>query len=459
MKKTIWKGIIPFSFQPISLRPHRDPMTTTENPISQGLNVRRPERPETTLQSGKSENVRPGLTSDDGAQSSSVDASELCNLSDAAAGHRVVQVDNEPARDLSDFVIAGHQGPIDAPLGRSSSFRARTHAPSIQLTKKKSKVSQPKFKTGATLTGSNYGEQAEEVIASLKDYTPQAATKKEWAHVQTFVEDAVIRSSRNVTGARQMLRITAVYVLWCAGERGLPLQPDVIFAPLTIDAYCNQAGLSEGTRGTYRSTLMRVSATLVPEANPPAMTPVQRRTVQAPYSASELTRYRAWASGQHTLNNRQKARVMLALSAGAGLWPAEIDALLRQDIVADADGVVVMVRGDNPRQVPVLREWEEWLLEVADTREPGQPIFGTVARSKDKSLLNAFTTKTVGAAPTNARLRATWIVTHIARATPMRGLFRAGGFKQFSNLHQYLPFVDDLDISEYRALLRGGVSE
>ena len=434
-------------------------MTPITSSIPRLPRISRPDRPETPFKPGEGENVRPGLTSENGAQSDSVDAGESGDLTDAATTNRSIQVEHQSSRDLSNLILAGHQRPIDAPLGRSTSFRARTHAPSIQPTSKKAKASKPKFKTGATLAGSNYGEQAEEVIASLESYTPKAATKREWAHVQPFVEDAVIRSSRNATGARQMLRITAVYVLWCAGERGLPLQADVIFAPLIIDTYCNQAGLSEGTRGTYRSTLMRVSATLVPEANPPSMTPVQRRNVQAPYSALELKRYRAWAAGQHTLNNRQKAMVMLALSAGAGLWPAEIDTLLREDIVADADGVVVMVRGDNPRQVPVLREWEEWLLEVSNSRAPGELIFGTVGRSKDKSLLNAFTTKTVGAAPTNARLRATWIVTHIARSTPMRGLFRAGGFKQFSNLHQYLAFVDDLNVSEYRALLRGGVSE
>jgi hypothetical protein len=435
-------------------------MTPSQNPISHGLNTRRPNRPESTFKPRQGMDVRPRLSSEDSAESRAVDSTERGNLADAAPGHRRGQIEHEATGNLGDVIIAGDQRPINAPIGRSATFRARTHAPSIQLTSSKSKVSRPKFKAGATMGGSNYSEMVEEVIASLEGYTPKAATKREWATVQSFVEDAVIRSSRDsAKGARQMLRITAVYVLWCVGERGLPLQHDVIFAPLAVDAYCNQAGLSEGTRGTYRSTLMRVSATLVPEANPPAMTPVQRRTIQPPYSSDELKRYRAWARGQHTLNNRQKAMVMLALSAGAGLWPAEIDILLKEDIVADEHGVVVSVRGENPRQVPVLRQWEVWLLEVANTRAPGELVFGTIARSKDKGLLTAFTTKSVGEAPTNARLRATWIVTHVALATPMQALFRAGGFKQFSNLHQYLAYVDELDAVEYRALLRGKASK
>jgi hypothetical protein len=430
-------------------------MTQNSSLTSDRPDSNRPERPETTLELGQGQNVRPGPSREHRADSRSVDAGEFSNFADAAPSDRSVQIEYEASGDFGDVVVAGHQGPIDTPGSRSATFRARTHAPSIQLTKKKSKVSQPVWRAGATLGGSNYSEMAKEVIASLENYAPKEATTREWANVQPFVEDAVARACGSVAGARKVLRIAAVYVLWCVGEQGLPLQPEVIFAPLTIDAYCNQAGLSEGSRATYRSSLMRISATLVPEANPPAMTPVRRRTIQPPYNVAEMKRFRDWARGQHTLNNRQKAMVMLSLSAGAGLWPAEIDLVVREDIVADGAGVIVCVRGDNPRQVPVLRQWEKWLLEVAETRAVGEPVFGTIARSKDKSLLNAFTSKSVGEAPTNARLRATWIVTHLALATPMRALFRAGGFQQLGNLHHYLAYVEDLGEVEYRTLLRG----
>lgn len=172
-----------------------------------------------------------------------------------------------------------------------------------------------------------------------------------------------------------------------------------------------------------------------------------------------MRKYRTWALGQHTINNRHKAMTMLALSAGGGLWSAEIGLVLREDIVADKTGVMISVHGDTPRQVPLLRQWEDWLLEVAETRQPGEPLFGSTTRGNHVNMLSNFTSRSLGEAPTNARLRATWIVTHIALATPMKGLFRASGFKQFGNLHHYLKYVDELGDLEYRKLLRGEVAK
>lgn len=321
------------------------------------------------------------------------------------------------------------------------------------------KSTEPAHQVLAAHSGSRHRSHEKEVIASLKMYTPNAGTK-EWARVQAFVVDVAMRAAdQSSYPAARLLRITGPFVLWCVGGQGLPLQPEVIFAPRTIDAYCNQGWDNRGTRGTYRAALMRVSETLLPESNGPAMTPIGRRTIQSPYSATEMKQYRAWARGQHTLNNRHKAMMMLAFSAGAGLWPAEIGLVLREDITTDESGIVITVRGKSPRQVPLLRRWERWVLEVAQTRNPGEPMWGSTTRNNNKNTLTNFTSRSMGKAPTNARLRATWITGHLAMGTPMKALLQALGTKQFSNVHYYLDYIDDLDPVKYRQALRGKVSE
>ena len=431
-------------------------MTPTSIPTSRRLNNLRPNRAESSLQLGECDNVRPGLPVEQRSDGRPVDPCNAGNLADAATGHSVTHVEDELAGDLCNLVVAADGGPIRTDGSRNGADRARTHASSVAQSQPTSTGTPPTSPATVILDGSNYSSRGKEVIAALENYAPHA-TKAEWVKVQSFVrEAAVLAADQSVYETPRLLRILAPFVLWCVGELGLPLRPEIIFAPRTVDAYCNHH--SAGTGATYRSALMRVSETLLPEANRSTMTPLPRRTIQPPYSAAEMKKHLAWARGQHTLNNRHKAMTMLAFSAGAGLWPAEIGLVLREDIVADDAGIVISVRGANPRQVPILRQWEDWLLEVAETRAVGEQMFGSSTRGNDKSLLTNFTSNSVGTAPTNARLRATWIVTHIAMATPMKGLFRASGFKQFGNLHHYLAYVDDLDEAGYRALLRGEAS-
>lgn len=86
-------------------------------------------------------------------------------------------------------------------------------------------------------------------------------------------------------------------------------------------------------------------------------------------------------------------------------------------------------------------------------------MWGSTTRNNNKNTLTDFTSRSMGKAPTNARLRATWITGHLAMGTPMKALLQALGTKQFSNVHYYLDYIDDLDPVTYRQALRGKVSE
>ena len=253
------------------------------------------------------------------------------------------------------------------------------------------------------------------------------------------------------------MRTVGPFVIWSVAEQGLPMKAEVVFVPRVINAYCAQLAKKGSTRSTYRSVLMLVSKALNPAEHSSDVTPIQRREINAPYSATEMEQFRRWAKGQNTQNRRLKGMALLALAAGAGLMPAEIGAVAFDDIEVTAPGVVIRVHGKSPRSVPVLREWEKWVLKVRDARKPSELLWGTPKRTTpDRNLVSNFTKVSVGRAPNAARLRAYWITKHLSLGTPMKALFRAGGFSQLGNLDQYLQYVDTPTESDYRHLLRGG---
>lgn len=148
--------------------------------------------------------------------------------------------------------------------------------------------------------------------------------------------------------------------------------------------------------------------------------------------------------------------LMLALAAGAGLKSAEIGMVLREDVQADDQGVVVSVRGSNAREVPLLWEWEQWVTSVLDSVPPGAPLWGSPNRINSRNMLSSFTATTGGRAPRGDRLRATWLVSHLNAGTRMKEFLKACGIHKFENLPRYLVYVTDLDDAGYRQALRGG---
>jgi integrase len=364
--------------------------------------------------------------------------------------------DQETSSRLCNAVIAGDVRPIDTDtdtntneLSRPSAgdSRAHTHDRSLKTTVS---IGSP------VLDGSNYKQAGEEVVRLLEDYVPQV-NQREWKRVRKFVIDAAYLTARNQSSydSTRLMSVAGPFVIWCTSAQGLPMEAAALFIPKVIDSYCTEVDLSNATRATYRSALLAISKTLLPDAHTPAMTPLHKRTIKAPYSTAEIKKFRAWAKGQHTLVLREKAMMLLALAAGAGLAPGEIGQVVREDVVIDSDGVVIHVRGTKARVVPVLRYWEPWMVTVAESRNTGDPIWGLPRSHTSENALSNFTRASMGEAPVTTRLRATWITEHLAKGTPLKELFRAGGISQLDNLDQYLHFVHAADQFEYRRFLRG----
>jgi len=305
-------------------------------------------------------------------------------------------------------------------------------------------------------SGNGVALTAAEVIAQLtRRYKPKQH-RLAWDEARPFVMEAVtttaLASNRD---ASKLMRVAAPFVMWCVEEHGLELRAELIFAPTLIDRYCTMAFTREGTGGTYRSVLLAISASVLPNSHP-KLTPMHKRKIQAPYTAAEVKAHALWAAGQKTTLSRHRCMLLVAFIVGAGLQPGELRTLRRTDVKIDEDGVLVRVRGRNERSVPMLREWEEWAALVVDGYPDAELLWGGPRSPSGNNMVSDFMSRTMGVVPTLTRLRATWITAHLGMGTPIKELLRAGGMAQFENLNQYLAYVAPVPMAEHRAMLRGG---
>ncbi|WP_449407128.1 hypothetical protein [Microbacterium maritypicum] len=274
--------------------------------------------------------------------------------------------------------------------------------------------------------------------------------------MDAFIRDSVTVAAPHTTyAAKLLLTQAAQYVQWCVGQ-GWPLQADVIWSVRGIDLYSTTANRdnTEGTRRNYRSMLLRISEVLLPEEHPERPTPLTQKDVTAPYTPSEMDDFRDWAGAQLTELAQCRAILMLTLCTGAGVRPGELPFLRHEDIAIDENGILVTVAG---RTVPLLAEWEEWLVNVLSRRPKGELLWGKVNIRNTSRLASTFTERSFGKPPRADRLRHTWLVGHLAAAVPMKELMRAAGIEKIQHLHMLLEFVDLRPAVEGRALLRGEV--
>lgn len=303
-----------------------------------------------------------------------------------------------------------------------------------------------------------YAVLPDEVTDALVNHSSRGFD--EWENLKSFTRDACSLAAPQTAYTASLLMTVAVpFVAWCVNEKGWPMQADVVFSRQAIDKYVTleNRNKSEGTRRNYRAMLMRISEVVAPEEHAESLTPLSRKRTASPYTSAEMDDFRKWAAAQRFGQKRYRAMLMLALCAGAGLKSSDISSLFAEDILVDDRGVLLNVRGTNPRTVPLRREWESWMVVLLEQAPTDGPLWGKPNRTDKSNLLSSFTQYTVGTFPRGDRLRATWIVQHLQAGTPIKELFRAAGLDKMENLPRYLEYVTSLEVNEYRAALRGEV--
>jgi len=276
--------------------------------------------------------------------------------------------------------------------------------------------------------------------------------------MDAFVRDAIaVAAPHTAYTASFAMPYVARYVAWAVLEKGWPMTVESLFTVRAMDIYSTTANLdlTEGTRGNYRAVLMRISEVLLPDEHPDRPSSLSNRTTAAPYTPDEMNGFRTWATSQLTPEKRDRAMLMLVLCAGAGIRANEIFRIHPEHVTTDNDGILIHVATDHPRHVPLLAEWEDWMVAVLGRRPAGEPLWGQIHRKDTSNLTSAFTENSYGASkrPRADRLRATWLAHHLY-ARGIKDIFRAAGIEKMQHLHKLLEFVELRDDDEYRRLFR-----
>ena len=140
---------------------------------------------------------------------------------------------------------------------------------------------------------------------------------------------------------------------------------------------------------------------------------------------------------------------------GAGLSTHDILGLRVRDITADDHGVLIAVRGE--RDVPVLWQWEQELIDLIAEREGQQWAVGPQRSTTTKNWLHSFISRTqpeVGVTPTVGRMRNTWLLHHMATGTPLGPLAAAAGLQTFRTIEKLFPYLPPPTRDEVRAAMR-----
>ena len=285
-----------------------------------------------------------------------------------------------------------------------------------------------------------------------------------WDHIGDFVRAAVVDAAPGtVYSERELYAAATPLTLWAWQTAAMPLERDVIFAVRTIERFI-AVGLthygSKAGRNTLRSRLLRISeALLEAAASPPVLRPLGGSDPTAPYTAREVVTLKSWAIAQTTAERRSNAESLLALGLGAGLAGREIVNLTIGDIRADHDGVLITVRGERARVVPVLREWERALAERVDGCQDETWAFREQHAGANRNLITDFVSRAEGKIRLQARrMHSTWIVQHLEAGTPLVPLMRAAGLQSPEALDRFLRFVREPDATYFRNALRDAVA-
>jgi integrase len=214
-------------------------------------------------------------------------------------------------------------------------------------------------------------------------------------------------------------------------------------------------GLMGVTRRTLRANLRFLARAVVPQLCP-ADLPLPRERAKVPYSPAEISGFLALAGAQPTAARRMRAAGLVCLGAGAGLIRSDLRAVRGSDVICRSGGVVVDVRGQRPRVVPVLARYHERLLESA-AFAGGQLVTGGTdpgRRNVTNPLASALAGGTGLPRLDTSRLRATWLA-EVAQLLGLATFLRAAGISCSQRLGDIIAALDPGGEAEAVALLGG----
>ncbi|WP_403025613.1 hypothetical protein [Salinibacterium sp. GXW1014] len=274
-----------------------------------------------------------------------------------------------------------------------------------------------------------------------------------WDTIGPFV-DAVVADCLPHTQRRDRdLYAAAVpMVLWCWRARGTPLERARIFRTTMIDQFIHlgMPGAARGSQATLRATLWRIAEILNPDQADAPHRPIARSAPTRPYSATEIADLVSWASTQATPGRRRDARTMLALGLGAGLAARELLDVQTTDVVIDTTGDVptarIVVWQNRTRVIPVTPDWVAPLRQTLLEVPAGSWLFRPGRQTATPGQITDFLTRSRSPLDVRpVRMRATWLIQHLAEGTPAEEVLRISGLKNFAALDRFAPMIPKRD--------------
>lgn len=264
-----------------------------------------------------------------------------------------------------------------------------------------------------------------------------------WPHTSRVVAEAAQLSTRSPHNLAKYLSHLSDFAAWAHAE-GVPLLLENLLDPDVIERYVavGMPGLKDSTRATRRAILRRIGRHC---ASPPQdlPLPIAYRRVRPPYSPEEITGLLALASAQPTASRRRTLRAILHLGLGCGIASRDLAWVRGQDVEELPDGAVMVTvsGGTRPRTVITLQAHETPLLQLARAAGPGLLLIGGSTRGR-RNVTRGPLERVVGGEDLprleTARLRSTWLLTHLRARTPLPALMAAAGLTTVRPLEDLL---------------------
>lgn len=185
----------------------------------------------------------------------------------------------------------------------------------------------------------------------------------------------------------------------------------------------------------------------LPGATTPRSQTPGRDTV-VPYGAAEVSRLMRAVLAVRVATTRRALRAEFALGLGAGLEGMSLALAKPEDV--HPGGTVVDVRGSNDkviRTAPVLSPFSSMLVALAQEAGDARLLGGDNSTGKARRNRPATLAARLRARDPHAvrldttRLKATWVVLHLACGTPLPTLLPLAGLTTAAGLDSLLPYV------------------
>jgi hypothetical protein len=292
----------------------------------------------------------------------------------------------------------------------------------------------------------------------IEGYAPRDVPTPVWEEkLRPFVIPALHAADPVGTAAMERFaRVLTLIAAWCLRE-GIPLDVELVLDPDTVERFCSTGLKKTPSRGSYRATLRRLGRELTTKAPwDPRPEPMPARKLSPPYPAAEMKTLWRDITRQSTPRRRRATKALYLLGAGAGLdgrWARKV----RGTDVRRVDGVVlVSVGSPRPRDVPVLKEYEEDLLALAAEAGEEYLVGGrTTHRNRTNEIVARFEDGHAHLKLDPKKLRSTWIVTHLTMGTRLPELLKAAGTSRIETFDTLLAYVPALERHRARKMLRG----